>query len=184
MCSSEKAIPQAAWPGGFSLVEITLAIGIVSFALLTVMALLPIGLGGTRDAHAEAFATQSLKAITASLQQASRSTNDVSTYTALAPFNSSTQGALLQWKVGNAAQSGQTFYIGEDGLPTTTKSAAKLLACIQITPPANRLSAGQATVSIAWPALSISTPVSWSGSRPQLTNQQGSVESVVYFLPQ
>ena len=37
-------------PSGFSLVEVTLAIGIVGFALLGVFALIPVGLNSSRDA--------------------------------------------------------------------------------------------------------------------------------------
>jgi len=167
----------------FSLVEITLAIGIVSFALLAVLALLPIGLGNARNAHEEAFAVQTLKAITASIQQASQSTNNTLEYNALAPFNNASQGALLRWKVGSSSPQKSTFYIAENGLPSLSQTDARLLACIQVTPPPDRLSLGKASVTLAWPPAAIKTPIAWIGSLPQLTNEQGRVDSVIYFSP-
>jgi len=175
-------------PGGircpaFSLVEITLAIGVVSFALLAVLALLPIGMGNARNAYEEAFAVQTLRAISASIQQASQSTNSMLDYTALAPFNNASQGAMLHWQVGSAPQE-SIFYIAENGLPSIAKTDARLLACIQLVPPPDRLSVGKATVTLAWPPAAIKTPVPWVGSRPQLSNEQGRVESVIYFSAQ
>lgn len=169
---------------GFSLVEITVAIAIVGFAVLTIVALLPIGIGGARDAYEEGFATQIIKSLSASLQRAARTAASTPAYMALAPYNNAGQGALLQWTVGTAAQAGQTIYIGYDGQPTTDKSSARLIACIQITPPSDLLSPGCAYVCLAWPPAGITTPVAWQNGRPQLANAQGYVEAVVYFLPQ
>lgn len=166
----------------FSLVEITLAIGVVSFALLAVLALLPVGLGNARNAYEEAFAVQTLRAISASIQQASQSTNNLLDYTALAPFNNASQGAILHWQVGSSPHE-SIFYIAENGLPSPSKSEARLLACIQIIPPSDRLSIGKASVTLAWPPAGITTPILWTGSRPQLTNEQGRVESIIYFSP-
>src|ERR1700722_5171885 len=92
---------------GFSLVEITVALGIVSFALVAILALLPVGLGSARDSHEEAFAAQVLKSICCSVQNAAHTTALPLTYTALAPFNNAAQGASLQWTIGSAAQAGQ-----------------------------------------------------------------------------
>ncbi len=179
---TERPGPGRMVPKGFSLVEVVLAIGIVSFAVLAILALLPVGLKSANDAPEEAFAAQTLKSLSASLQGASHTnTNAPLCYTALPPFNNA--GALLQWSVGDPAQAGQTIYIGYDGLPTASRSSARLIACVRISPPANLLSLGSAYLCLAWPANAIGTPIVWSNGQPQITNQQGYMEAIIIFVP-
>jgi type II secretory pathway pseudopilin PulG len=72
---------------GFSLIEVTLAVGIIAFAMLTVVALLPIGLSANQSAREQARATQTMNAIALCIRTAT--SNPLSTTT------SSTQyGAL------------------------------------------------------------------------------------------
>ena len=54
---------------GFSLIEVTLAVGIVSFAILPVMALLPIGLNINRQSIEATVSSQIIARITRELQQ-------------------------------------------------------------------------------------------------------------------
>jgi len=55
----------------FSLVEVTLAIGIVSFALIAVLGLLPVGLKSVKNANEQAGAANVLNAIADGLRSAS-----------------------------------------------------------------------------------------------------------------
>jgi len=57
-------------PSGFSLVEVTLSIAIVSFALLAVVALLPTGLQSIRNSTEQAAAAASLNTIAEALRHA------------------------------------------------------------------------------------------------------------------
>ncbi|MBN8711589.1 MAG: hypothetical protein BGO12_16290 [Verrucomicrobia bacterium 61-8] len=50
---------------GFSLVEVTIAIGLVSFAVLSVVGLLPVGLGALKDSRTQMLETQILNGVAA-----------------------------------------------------------------------------------------------------------------------
>ncbi len=56
---------------GFSLIEVAIAFGIISFALVVLLALLPMGLSSSREASAEEAATELLAATSADLRNAS-----------------------------------------------------------------------------------------------------------------
>src|SRR5436309_1710363 len=57
-------------PGAFSLIEVTLSIGIIAFALLAVVALLPVGIGSIRTAADQQRATQVMNGIAIAIQSA------------------------------------------------------------------------------------------------------------------
>ena len=57
-------------PCGFSLVEVTLALGLMSFAVTTVLALLPVGLSSIRQSIDETVRTQISQQIAADVLQA------------------------------------------------------------------------------------------------------------------
>lgn len=50
---------------GFSLVEVTIAMGLVSFAVLSVVGLLPVGLGALKDSRAQMLEAQILNGVAA-----------------------------------------------------------------------------------------------------------------------
>ncbi len=54
-------------PGGFTLVEVTIAIGIISFALLGLIGLLPAGLGALRDSVEQSMNAQIVRRISGDL---------------------------------------------------------------------------------------------------------------------
>jgi uncharacterized protein (TIGR02598 family) len=157
----------------FSLCEVALALGIVSFALIAVIGLLPVGLVSARQANQQAQAAQCLNMISACLQGATYSSG---TSTALAPYNVSP--ALLSWNSNTAALEGQTILLDENGWPTTDQSRAAMLALVQVTP-SQGFSPSRAHIAVAWPAIGASA--TWSGANFTLTNQRGFMESVVYI---
>jgi hypothetical protein len=59
-----RALPSIA---AFTLVEVALAIGVVSFCLITLFSLLAVGLAGNRNANEQTGATQLLSAVVADL---------------------------------------------------------------------------------------------------------------------
>jgi type II secretory pathway pseudopilin PulG len=61
--------------GGFSLVEVVLALGIVAFALLSIMALLPAGISTNKVSTEEMHATDLLSLLTADLRNTHPSLN-------------------------------------------------------------------------------------------------------------
>src|SRR6266542_97639 len=101
LLKTEKRFCQTLRRAGFSLIEVTLAIGIIAFALLSVVALLPVGLNATRNAEDKAQAVQIMKAITIAIQSASSKPDKLPPavpaqyiYTPLAPFDKLTPTAL------------------------------------------------------------------------------------------
>lgn len=83
---------------GFSLVEVTLAMGIISFAILTVMALMPVGLSTMRSAMDQTTETQIIRQLGGEIL--------------LTPFS----------EIGPAYKD-QQFFFGEDGRKTKRESA-------------------------------------------------------------
>jgi len=64
-----ESVPSAPAPrAGFSLVEVVLALGIVSFALLVMMGMVPVGLSTLRDAMNDSVKTQIVQRIAAEAQ--------------------------------------------------------------------------------------------------------------------
>lgn len=168
---------------GFSLVEVVLAIAVVSFALLAIIALLPVGLNSMRSSREEAFAAQVLKSLANSVQGAFPVSGSSGRYSSLPPFDDAARGGRLEWQLGQVPQNGQTILIGKNGQPTTDTNSAKLVVFVRITPPRDLLSAGIASLTLAWPANAMTTPVTWQNGLPQYSNAQGSVETVTYFIP-
>src|SRR6266446_4189948 len=66
----------------FSLVEVTLALGIAAFCLLAVFGLMPIGVQTNRNASSQTAAANIMAAVIAALRAASRVYDDSKTYQA------------------------------------------------------------------------------------------------------
>lgn len=78
---------------GFSLVEVTLAIGIISFCLLTMLGLLPAGLSALRDAGQETAQSQIVQQISNKAQLMPR--EDLDEYVSDAPYYFDETGLIL-----------------------------------------------------------------------------------------
>jgi uncharacterized protein (TIGR02598 family) len=117
---------------GFSLIEVTLALGIASFCLLAVFALLPIGAQIHRAAIGETEAAGILAAVISDLRATPRAAT------------ASTQFAVT---FGNA----KTLYFDGDGRPISSNANAKYRVTISF--PANlNTTATVATLQVTWPA--------------------------------
>ncbi len=157
----------------FSLVEVTLAIGIVSFALLAVVALLPIGLQSVKNATEQAAAAEVLRALSAELRAASTAdgTN----------FSGSFAGTNFAYRIGETTPVETVWTnLTLEGGTESEFSTRRLSAVVRIQPPTNAWSPGRATVSVAWSAQAnpqwIATNQSWSRA-------EGSLVSGIQFLP-
>jgi uncharacterized protein (TIGR02598 family) len=64
------------WPCGFSLIEVTLSLAIVSFALFPMVALLPVGLQTVHDSMDQTVSASIAQQIRGELQQVSFNSND------------------------------------------------------------------------------------------------------------
>ena len=156
---------------GFSLVEVVLAIGIVSFALVAVVGLLPAGMKSLKNATEQAAAANVLNSIATAIRSAE--TTNGTNYS----FRYAGASNNYEYKIG------QTTNIALDDLDlngqSTNSASARLKAFILITPPANSTGIGQALISIAWPAQAPN--LNWTGSG--WTNAQGQLSSSIQFLP-
>jgi len=165
--------------GGFSLVEVAISIAIISFALVAVIGLLPVGLSTRRDSQEEAQAIQNLNAIAACIQGGFAS-GPPNSFAALAPFGGSSTGASLTWSYKGSVDT-HTIYIDVNGNPTTESTEAAEIAFVRITPPDDTFSTGNAYICVAWPGQTARATWNSSPLIPTVTNQSGYVEATIYF---
>ena len=157
----------------FSLVEVTLALGIVSFALIAVLGLMPVGLKVVKNANEQAGAANVLTAIAASLRSASST-------------DSTNFAALFAGKNYSYSIDGQTNLItvpwdslALDG-SSTNASSKRLAARLDIYRGTNLTIPVRAVISVAWPAQANPT---WNTGNQTWANADGSVTTGIQFLP-
>lgn len=159
----------------FSLVEVTLALGIVSFALVSVLGLLPVGLRSIKNANEQAGAANVLNAIAASLRAATASPGNPADYA------SGFSGKPITYSVGSTATNEISWEdLNLDGSAATAQSPKRLSAILNITAPASLTAPGNAVISVAWSAQA--NPV-WDGTMQTWTKADGSITSGIQFLP-
>jgi type II secretory pathway pseudopilin PulG len=152
----------------FSLVEVVLALGLVSFCLLSVVGLLPVGLKSIKNARTESAAANALNQLADALRNAT--TNADGSYVAAGVFSN------ITWIPGSAAPVSTKLNLALNGEPTNSADS-RLVAQIEILPPSADLTTpGRARVTIAWPAVAEWSNSAWSKS-------EGSVNSGMQFLP-
>jgi uncharacterized protein (TIGR02598 family) len=158
-------------PGGFSLVEVVVAIGIVAFAMLAVVGLLPTGLKIARNSAEQAQAANLVAALAESVRgaTATNGTNYVNSYA----------GQNLSYVIGGSANTLQISNLTLEG--RVDNNAGRLVAAVTITPPANAATNGRAVISVAWPA--VARPAWNSASNAWDAKAEGSVTAAIQFLP-
>ena len=117
----------------FSLLEVTLAVGIAGFCLLAIVGMLPLGLSNNLSSIHQAAAASLTGGIIADLRSTPKTTNASPRYGV--PFSTGT----ARWSAS----------FSDDGTPSTTASAP-YLATVAINLDANLLAA--VNVKITWPA--------------------------------
>lgn len=150
---------------GFSLVEVVLALGIVSFCLLSVVGLLPVGLAAVKNGNDESAASNALTQVASAIRNA-KSTNGI--YSASGPFSG------IAWTL-NGATNVFPVTLALSGQPTGNQ--IRMNAHVEIIAPADNTSIGRAKISVAWPASAVWSDGKW-------VKAEGSVSSGMIFLPQ
>jgi Tfp pilus assembly protein PilV len=160
----------------FSLVELTIALGVVGFCLLTIIGLLAVGINSTHSSTVQTSATNILTAFVSDLEAVP---NITPSYCAakgtVSTPNGSASGSPIYNMIfpagGNGATSTYKFYVGDNGLTNNSAAASSYQVNIWITaantsatPPHQETFA---RVLITWPAAAA------------YTNAQGYVEDVV-----
>ena len=176
--------------GGFSLVEVVIALAVVTFALLPMAALLPVGETNYSDSSIRGRAVQVVGQIATCMQLAtSTSSNGALQFNALAPFASSganpTATTPIVWDSPSTtpATFGPYYFDGAGNLLANNSAGnARLIAVVAVAAsatasgadPAASMNPMTATITVAWPATATYT---WNGVVPQFTNIQGHEES-------
>jgi Tfp pilus assembly protein PilV len=144
---------------GFSLIEVTLAIGIAAFCLVCILGLLPIGLTSNQNSVEQTAAAGWASAVAADL----RATPAKATISPLFGFTIPAAG-------GTATSTNPVaIFLAEDGTTTTNSANERYRVNVWFTPPGTgQRSATIARILITWPALADSNkstaPKNFSGS--------------------
>ena len=130
---------------GFSLVEVTLAIGIAGFALLAIFGLLPVGLSSNQASIQQTEAANIVTGIMADLRQ-------VPNAVTLAANTNTLSSVSPRYGI-DAAGAGSTVYLDESGALKSAAAQARYKAVVQLTQPsAGQRTATYGSIVISWPA--------------------------------
>lgn len=158
--------------GGFSLVEVVVAIGVVAYAVFGVLGLLPVGIKGFQNATCEAAGSDVLSSISVAIRSAQ--TTDGTN------FDWSFGGTVCRYTVGGGAVTNNWSSLSLEGVSPTNSLYRQLSAVCIITPPPSSFGEGSAVLSVAWPSSANPsfnvTTLTWSRS-------QGSLTLPLRFLP-
>ncbi|HSI82462.1 MAG: hypothetical protein ACAI35_19540 [Candidatus Methylacidiphilales bacterium] len=155
---------------GFSLVEVTLALGIVTFCLLLLMGLLLVGLNAMKASRDEAAAVNCLEQISDAIRSGLIDTG--SSYHAAGAYSG------ITWTLGSGAVSVPVTNLSAGGFPTSSPTEQQYVGRVELTPPADKSSPGTALISVAWPR-----QAQWNSSTRTWENAQGSVHIWLVFIP-
>ncbi len=158
-----------AGPVAFSLVEVTMAIGVLSFCLLGVVGLLPLGINTMKASRERAAAANCLEQIADAIRSAVRTDT---AYAAPGAY------ASLAWSLGGGAQTATWTNLSLGGVPAAAAGDQRLASHVEIRPPADLASPGAALISVAWPSRAV-----WSVEEGAWKNAGGSVSTWLVFLP-
>lgn len=159
-----KAAPEPIRGTAFSLVEVILALGLVSFCLVSIVGLLPVGLKEVKNSRMESAAANALNELANGLRNA---TNSGGHY-GVVRFPSVT------WVLGEGERN-FGFSLSFAGWPD--ESDPRMKARIEVMPPsADRTIPGHAHLTVAWPAAATWSKTGW-------TKSDGSVSASIQFLP-
>lgn len=158
---------------GFSLVEVTLAIGVVSFCALSMVGLLSVGLHSDSTSSSETAVTNILTSIVSDISVTPQSSS------ATAPI--SPQFNIPVPATGSPQS--YAFYFKEDGTLSATAGGSAVAAnapvyraTVTVIPPSSTKGATVVRVLMTWPALA--DPTANIGP----SKQKGSVETVTALL--
>jgi len=151
---------------GFSLVEVSMAIGIVAFAFLGIVALLPVGLKSVRESGVRNAVSMTERSIAESLRSAATA-----------------DGTNFSFTIGNSTFTYQLNTPQSFALPPFTATGTPALhgqgavaARLDIEPPASRFAPARAVIRTAWPSSATFSSGSWQGA-------EGSASSAITFFP-
>jgi hypothetical protein len=155
---------------GFSLVEVTFALGVVVFCLVTILGLLAVGLNSTHVSTIQTSATNILTAVASDLEAAP---NITPTLTGIPYAKGTVSKASLIYGITipaggtGSSQAVQTIYIGENGQKVASSATALYVLNVWVRASSSTQQETFARMVISWPA---SVPY---------TSAQGYVENII-----
>lgn len=168
----------ASGTAGFSLVEVVISIGILSFALLAIVGLLPAGLKSVRNANEQAGAANVLESIAESIRSAS--TTSTSNFDS-AIFTGSYAGIPFSYTNGITSPPYSCLITNLTLEGSATNALNKrLIAHVEITAPATSTTPGHALISVAWSA---HPNPGWNSNNSNWSHVDGSLTTGIQFLP-
>lgn len=157
---------------GFSLVEVSIALGIAAFCLVVIVGLLPAGLKAVKTSREEIAAAHCLEQIAGAIHGAQPATNAPGVFRALGSYSN------ISWSVGGAPVSVLLPDLSLAGSPAAHPPDRRLSAYVKVFPPTNATSVGQALVSVGWPA-----SATWDEAQTNWSRVEGALSTRLIFLP-
>lgn len=169
----------------FSLVEVAISLGIASFALLSIVALLPIGVRTNQISTEETRASFILTAVEADLRNTHPSLNGGKSrcYGLMLPYTLNAAGRLTLNRLVplNTLSTDTTIGLGENEMPlaltTVPRPRYQVSVIYTQVPAAGGLAPIEARLIVNWPAVNTTAVAKLSS----LTNVNGYVEAYVTF---
>lgn len=157
----------------FSLVEVTIALGIVSFSLVAILGLLPVGLKMVKNADEQRGGGVVLTSLAEAVRSA-RTTNNTN-------FTWTYNGQDYPFTVGQTGTVSTTIdNLNLEGMGDVA-SERRFTARVEIIPPTNLASVGRGTLSVAWSAQANPT---WDSTTKSWTKADGALTTGIQFLTQ
>lgn len=163
---------------GFSLIEVTIALGITAFCLVPIIGMLPVGLRSLKNSTEQAAAAAIVNQIAITIRNASSENGqDFVGYFA----GDAQTGKIVSYKAGSGSASLNLGMLALSGSPTAISFDQRFKTQVTILPPSAADPLGTAIISVAWPAASNPT---WNASTNKWDNKaEGSVTTAVKFAP-
>ncbi len=155
----------------FSLVETTIALGIASFAMVSILGLIPVGLQSVRSARDQAAAGGVLTKVVEGIRSALPSSAGEYTY----KIDNATSS--MKWTVGATTIDFEQAGVGQCG-SIAAANRARFNVHIRLNAPATKTTTGTAEVFVAWPTAAVFDP-----DKKTWTKAEGSVSTAIQFLP-
>lgn len=168
--------------GGFSLVEVTVSIGIVAFAFMAVVGMVPAGMRAAEEGHEQGRATEVLNtAAAAVLGQRHIALTSRFAFGDWLNDSPTPQVSPRGYAPGEPEWESTNFAVMENGVIRTagdTTSPARYKMFVRVTPPATSDQPVKVYVSVAWPAAA-----EWDSAKKEWKNNQGQVDALLYANP-
>jgi len=156
----------------FSLVEVMIALGIISFCVISVFGLLPVALKSMRDANDRRAAVEIMNRLAGDVLALSGAESKYRSSGSAAPADN-LSGDYADTSITVSGR--KLFYENADG-KRADKQNASYTGVIDVATPVGDFDVGVVNISVAWPATATT-----NNSASGWTNALGSVNTVVYF---